>query len=197
MKKLLIMIAVALVAGVVYYCTYDEGYHINDWTWHEKENQVIGWERTNTIDVGNGLFRVEYPNIFAPDSSDNIHSRLLLADTIGKGMEMIAFSLKNSGKWDTETAAELIAMARSEENGDSIMMRDMHEGYFYLKGETMEGDYRFYEQYVVEEKRIYILTLRYPTTIEEEMERLFQLVHDWNPKKRKLMFFVLNLWLKI
>ena len=46
----------------------------------------------------------------------------------------------------------------------------------------MEGDYRFYEQYVVEEKRIYILTLRYPTTIEEEMERLFQLVHDWNPK---------------
>ena len=73
-------------------------------------------------------------------------------------------------------------MARSEENGDSIMMRDMHEGYFYLKGETMEGDYRFYEQYVVEEKRIYILTLRYPTTIEEEMERLFQFVHDWNPK---------------
>lgn len=197
MKKLLIMIAVALVAGVVYYCTYDEGYHINDWTWHEKENQVIGWERTNTIDVGNGLFRVECPDIFVPDSSDNIRSRLLLADTIGKGMEMIAFSLKNSGKWDTERAAELISMAKSEENGDSIMMRDMHEGYFYLKGETVEGDYRFYEQYVVEEKRIYILTLRYPTTIEEEMERLFQLVHDWNPKKRKLMFFVLNLWLKI
>ena len=191
------MIAVALVAGVVYYCTYDEGYHINDWTWHEKENQVIGWERTNTIDVGNGLFRVECPDIFVPDSSDNIRSRLLLADTIGKGMEMIAFSLKNSGKWDTERAAELISMAKSEENGDSIMMRDMHEGYFYLKGETVEGDYRFYEQYVVEEKRIYILTLRYPTTIEEEMERLFQLVHDWNPKKRKLMFFVLNLWLKI
>ena len=185
MKKLLIVIAVALVAGVVYYCTYDEGYHINDWTWHEKEKQekqVIGWKRTNTIDVGNGLFRVECPDIFAPDSSDNIHSRLLLVDTIGKGMEMIAFSLKNSGKWDTETAAELIAMAKSEENGDSIMMRDMHEGYFYLKCETAEGDYRFYEQYVVEEKRIYILTLRYPTTIEEEMERLFQLVHDWNPK---------------
>jgi len=184
MKKLLIMIAVALVAVVVYYCTYDEGYHINDWTWHEKEKQVIGWERNNTIDVGNGLFRVECPDIFAPDSSDNIHSRLLLVDTIGKGMEMIAFSLKNSGKWDTETAAELIAMAKSEENGDSIMMRDMHEGYFYLKCETMEGDYRFYEQYVVEEKRIYILTLRYPTTIEEEMERLFQLVHDWNPKQK-------------
>lgn len=169
---------------MVYYCTYDEGYHINDWTWHEKENQVIGWERTNTIDVGNGLFRVEYPDIFAPDSSDNIHSRLLLVDTIGKGMEMIAFSLKNSGKWDTETAAELIAMARSEENGDSIMMRDMHEGYFYLKGETVEGDYRFYEQYVVGEERIYILALRYPTTIEEEMERLFQFVHDWNPKQK-------------
>ena len=182
MKKILIVIAVALVAGVVYYCTYDEGYHINDWTWHEKENQVIGWERTNTIDVGNGLFRVEYPDFFVLDSVDNIHSRLILADTIGKGMEMIAFSLKNSGKWDTETAAELIAMARSEENGDSIMMRDMHEGYFYLKCETAEGDYRFYEQYVVEEKRIYILTLRYPTTIEEEMERLFQFVHDWNPK---------------
>ena len=182
MKKILIVIAVALVAGVVYYCTYDEGYHINDWTWHEKEKQVIGWEHTNTIDIGNGLFSVEYPDIFVPDSSDNLYSRLLLVDTIGKGMEMIAFSLKNSGKWDTETAAELIAMARSEENGDSIMMRDMHEGYFYLKGETMEGDYRFYEQYVVEEKRIYILTLRYPTTIEEEMERLFQLVHDWNPK---------------
>ena len=182
MKKLLIVIAIGLVAGLVYYCTYDEGYHINDWTWHEKEKHVIGWERTNTIDVGNGLFSVEYPDIFVPDSSDNLHSRLLLVDTIGKGMEMIVYSLKNSEKWDAETTAELIAMARSEENGDSIMMRDMHEGYFYLKGETAEGDYRFYEQYVVEEERIYILTLSYPTTIEEEMERLFLLVHDWNPK---------------
>ena len=185
MKKLLIVIAIGLVAGLVYYCTYDEGYHINDWTWHEKERQekqVIGWERTNTIDIGNGLFSVEYPDIFVPDSSDNLHSRLLLVDTIGKGMEMIVYSLKNSEKWDTEMTAELIAMARSEENGDSIMMRDMHEGYFYLKGETAEGDYRFYEQYVVEEERIYILALRYPTTIEEEMERLFLLVHDWNPK---------------
>ena len=115
MKKLLIVIAVGLVAGVVYYCTYDEGYHINDWTWHEKEKQVIGWEQTNTIDVGNALFRVEYPDFFVLDSVDNIHSRLLLADTIGKGMEMIAFSLKNSGKWDTETAAELIAIAKLEE----------------------------------------------------------------------------------
>ena len=182
MKKLLIVIAIGLVAGLVYYCTYDEGYHINDWTWHEKEKHLIGWERTNTIDVGNGLFSVEYPDIFVSDSSDNLHSRLLLVDTIGKGMEMIVYSLKNSEKWDAETTAELIAMARSEENGDSIMMRDMHEGYFYLKGETAEGDYRFYEQYVVEEERIYILTLSYPTTIEEEMERLFLLVHDWNPK---------------
>lgn len=90
--------------------------------------------------------------------------------------------MKNSEKWDAETAAGLIAMSRSAENGDSIMVRDMHEGYFYLKGETAEGDYRFYEQYVVEEERIYILALRYPTKIEEEMERLFQLVHHWNRK---------------
>ena len=115
MKKLLIVIAVGLVAGLVFCCTYDEGYHINDWTWHEKEKQVIGWEQTNSIDVGNALFRVEYPDFFVLDSVDNIHSRLLLVDTIGKGMEMIAFSLKNSVKWDTETAAELIAIAKLEE----------------------------------------------------------------------------------
>ena len=187
MKKLLIVIGV--VASLVYYCTYDEGYHINDWMWHEKEKHVIGWKQTKTVDIGNGLFRVEYPDIFVPDSSDNIHSRLLLVDTIGKGLEMIAYSLRNSEKWDTETAAELIAMARSEKNGDSIMMRDMHEGYFYLKGETMEGDYRFYEQYVVDTERICILALRYPTLIEEKMERLFHLVHEWHPEYETLGSF--------
>ena len=68
---------------------------------------------------------------------------------------------------------------------DSIVMKDMHPGYFYLKGYDDERNLGFYAQYVVDKDVIYTYEMCYPKNMENRMQRLMDLIHNWNPEPRR------------
>ena len=181
-KKLLIsgIVAMAVVVGVMAYCSYDEGYKINDWTWKENKPELITWEKTDTFVFEDYGFKVEYPSTFDVDTTDTEVDFLYTIDD--KIIFMRSYSISNGKKWDVKTAADSIAVIRKENRNDSVVMKDLHPDYFYLKGYNVEHSYGFYEQYVVDMDVIYVYELCYPKDMEDRMQRLMDLVHNWDPK---------------
>jgi len=43
----------------------------------------------------------------------------------------------------------------------------------------------FYEQYVVDKDAIFVYKLCYPKKMEARMQRLMDLVHNWNPERKR------------
>ena len=150
-------------------------------TWKPYKAKMITWQKLDTFVFENPTFKVEYPNIFVPDSSllDNRNMRF---DYSFAGCEVFlkCFSYPNDAHMDDSAAVEFsVGIRKSHE--DSITMIDKHPGYFYLEG--MDRYYKFYEQYVVDKDYIYVLGLFYsPGLSEEKVKNLKALVHDWNPK---------------
>ena len=71
MKKFIFgAIVVALVVGVVVYCSLDEGYQITDWTWKEEKPKQITWEKLDTFVFEGEGFKVEYPSTFMVDTTE-------------------------------------------------------------------------------------------------------------------------------
>ena len=80
-----------------------------------------------------------------------------------------------------DSAAVEFSVGFRKLNEDSITLIDRHQGYFYLEG--MDRYYKFYEQYVVDKDYIYVLGLFYsPGLVDEKVENLKNLVHEWSPK---------------
>lgn len=184
MKKLFVgIIALAVVVGIVAYCSHDEGYKINDWTWKEKKVELITWEKTDTFVFEDYGFKVEYPNTFTVDTTDAEVDFLYKVDD--EIIYMRSYSISNEDKWDVQTAADSISVIRKEIRNDSVVMKDLHPDYFYLKGYNDEHSYGFYEQYVVDTDAIYVYELCYPKRMEDRMQKLMELIHNWNPELRK------------
>lgn len=180
MKKLFIgIIALAIVVGVVVYYSYDEGYKINDWTWKEKEVEQITWEKLDTFVSEDYGFKVEYPSTFWMDTTESEVDFLYAVDD--ELILMRCYSFSNDDKWDVETAADSIAAIRKEIRNDSVVMKDLHPDYFYLKFYNDERGLRAYEQYVVDKDVIYVYELCYPKILEDRMRNLMDLVHNWSP----------------
>lgn len=173
-------IVVALVVGVVVYCSYDGGYQITDWTWkEERKPEQVTWEKLDTFVFERLGFQVEYPSTFMVDTAETEVDFLYEVDD-----EMIClrcYSMLNSEGWDEQTAADSIVEIRKAIINDSVVMKDMHPGYFYLKGYNDERDLGFYGQYVVDKDVIYTYELCYPKNMEDRMQRLMDLVHNWYP----------------
>ena len=98
---------------------------------------------------------------------------------------MRCYSFSNDDKWDVETAADSIAAIRKEIRNDSVVMKDLHPDYFYLKFYNDERGLRAYEQYVVDKDVIYVYELCYPKVLEDRMRNLMDLVHNWDPEPRR------------
>ncbi len=180
MKRLLFGVIAATVAGVAAYCSYDEGYRIEDWSWKEEEKPAqITWEKLDTFVSEAYGFKVEYPSTFVADTTDREVDFLHVVD--GELIFMRCYSMLNSDGWDEQTAADSIADIRRVVIGDSVVMKDMHPGYFYLKGYDEKRGLGFYEQYVMDKGIIYTYELCYPKSMENRMQRLMDLVHNWNP----------------
>lgn len=184
MKKFIFgAIVVALVVGVVVYCSHDEGYQITDWTWKEEKPKQITWEKLDTFVFEGEGFKVEYPSTFMVDTTETEVDFLYEVDD-----EMIylrCYSMMNSEDWDEQTAADYIAQIRKAVINDSVVMKDMHPGYFYLKGYDDEKGLGFYGQYVVDKDVIYTYEMCYPKNMENRMQRLMDLIHNWNPEPRR------------
>ena len=93
--------------------------------------------------------------------------------------------MMNSEGWDEQTAADYIAQIRKAVINDSVVMKDMHPGYFYLKGYDDERNLGFYGQYVVDKDVIYTYEMCYPKNMENRLQRLMDLIHNWNPEPRR------------
>ena len=157
---------------------------VNRW-WVPEKKDLISWEKLDTIIVGDGLFKLEYPDCFEMDEVVDDSSVTVTYRGIA-GLFLMANAEKNPYHWDVDTLAEFVVRDRKTEGNDSIVVKDMHDGYFYLKGIMGSTRYCFYEQYVVYHEYIYKLTLVYPSNMETKMENLFRLVHDWHPETHEM-----------
>ena len=184
MKKLIFgVIAVVAIVGIVEYCSHDEGYQINDWTWKKKEVEMITWEKLDTFVFEDQGFKVEYPSKFRVATTETEVDFSYEVD--GELIFMRCYSIMNGDQWDVQTAADSIAEITKDIRHDSIVMKDLHPGYFYLKGYNDENRLGFYEQYVVDKDAIYVYELCYPKNMENRMLRLMDLIHNWNPEPRR------------
>lgn len=179
MKKFLFGVIVVIVALSSCF-SHEQKKQSNRW-WVPEKKDVISWEKLDTIVVGEGLFKLEYPDCFELSEESDDSSVLVTYKGI-PGLFLMANAEKNPYHWNADTLADLIVKERKAEGNDSIIMQDMHDGYFYLKGIMGANGYCFYEQYVVFHDYIFTLTLVYPSNIETKMENLFRLVHDWHPE---------------
>lgn len=183
MRKFIIgIIALVIIVGVLV-CSHDEGYQINDWSWKEKKVEQITWEKLDTFVFERYGFKVEYPNTFWMDTTESEVDFLYAVDD--ELILMRCYSFSNDDKWDVETAADSITAIRKEIRNDSVVMKDLHPDYFYLKFYNDERDLGFYEQYVVDMDVIYVYELCYPKDMENRMQKLMELIHNWDPEPRK------------
>jgi hypothetical protein len=183
MKKYIIGIitAIAIIVGLVYYCSSDEKeYKVGSW-WEPEKKKEITWTKLDTIVVGDGLFKLEYPECFILDDEGLLDSSVCVKYQGKEDTYLTASVSKNTLHGDTQAVADSIVKQRREEGLDSITMQDMHDGYFYLKGNALYDNCRFYEQFVVGHDFIYNLYLSYKSYEESKMDKLFQLVHEWRP----------------
>lgn len=183
MKKFLFGVIIMIVALSSCF-SHEQKKQVNRW-WVPEKKDLISWEKLDTIVVGDGLFKLEYPDCFELDEEADDSSVTVTYKGI-TGLFLMANAEKNPYHWDADTLAEFIVRDRKAEGNDSIIMKDMHDGYFYLKGIMGSTRFRFYEQYVVYHELIYKLTLVYPSNMERKMENLFRLVHDWHPETHEM-----------
>ena len=181
-KFIIVIIALVIIVGVLV-CSHDEGYQINDWSWKEKKVEQITWEKLDTFVFERYGFKVEYPNTFWMDTTESEVDFLYAVDD--ELILMRCYSFSNDDKWDVETASDSIAAIRKEIRNDSVVMKDLHPDYFYLKFYNDEKELRSYDQYVVDKDVIYVYELCYPKVLENRMRNLMDLVHNWNPEPRR------------
>ena len=183
MKK--ILLGVFIVVMALSSCSsHEQKKQVNRW-WAPEKKELISWEKLDTIVVGNELFKLEYPDCFELDEEAD-DSSVTVTYKGDSCLFMVANAEKNPYHWDTDTLAEFIVRDRKADGNDSIVMKDMHDGYFYLKGFMGNTGFCFYEQYVVYHELIFKLTLVYPPNMESKMENLFRLVHDWHPETHEM-----------
>ena len=183
MKKFLFGVIIMIVALSSCF-SHEQKKQVNRW-WGPEKKDMISWEKLDTIVVGDELFKLEYPDCFELDEEVDDSSVTVTYKGIA-GLFLMANAEKNPYHWDADTLAEFIVRDRKAEGNDSIVMKDMHDGYFYLKGIMGSTGFCFYEQYVVYHELIYRLTLVYPSYMGSKMENLFRLVHDWHPETHEM-----------
>ena len=179
MKRILIgIVAGAAIVLMVMFCSKERHQASSPKT---QKKEMITWEKLDTFVFENPTFKVEYPNIFVPDSSQ-LDNRNMRFDYSFAACDVFlkCFSYPNEAHMNDSAAAEFSVGLRKI-NEDSITLVDKHPGYFYLEG--MDRYYKFYEQYVVDKNYIYLLGLFYsPGLGEEKVKKLKALVHEWSPE---------------
>lgn len=144
--------------------------------------------RLLTYVYGDSLMTVHYPDFFEIQrgalEEANDASVFFVYNTDSGFIYLRATYMLNDQHWGTEELADMLASGGSAVYGDSILLKDLHPGYFYLKILHQQEDRGYtYQQHVVHEDTVYMLSLYYSANFrDEDVQRLIQLVHDWEPK---------------
>ena len=185
MKKWMVVTAViaviAAIAGSVYLFSPEEKeYKVGRW-WEPEKNNEYTWTKLDTIVVGDGLFKLEYPDSFILEDGALQDSSVCVKYKGSEDLYLVAFVKQNTIHGNTQEVADSIVKLRREQRFDSIHIQDMHDGYFYLKGRLLGDGSSFYEQIVVDHDLIYYLYLVYKYYEENKVQKLIHLVHEWRP----------------
>ena len=161
--------------------------------WEKEPVKSAMKERLDTAKLltyvyGDSLMIARYPDFFevqegAQDEPDD--SSVFFVHTTDSGnIYMRMMLLSNNFHWSAEQWADTLALYGQKAYGDTILMKDMHPDYFYLKiRHPQAGSGHTYQQYIVQKDTIYLLSVFYSSIFrDEDVQRLVQLVHDWNPK---------------
>ena len=144
--------------------------------------------RMLTYVYGDSLMTVRYPDFFEIQrgalEEANDASVFFVHNTDSGFIYLRTTYMLNDQHWSTEELADMLASGGSAVYGDSILLKDLHPDYFYLKIlHQQEGRGYTYQQHVVREDTVYMLSLSYSANFkDEDVQRLIQLVHDWEPK---------------
>lgn len=152
--------------------------------WKVEKKNVITWQKVDTVLLGDTIFKIACPDCF--EERKDLHAgdnSIVLMHKERDDMYMLVYTYENQRKWNCQEAADSLSYIRNTQEGDTVMMKDMHDGYFYLKGNSRQHDYKFYEQHIVDSAQIYSLCFFYPYYMnDDEVQNILKLVHDWNPK---------------
>jgi hypothetical protein len=100
-------------------------------TWKPYKKEMITWQKLDTFVFENPTFKVEYPNIFVPDSSQ-LDNRNMRFDYSFAACDVVlkCFSYPNDANMNDSAAVEFSVGLRKL-NEDSITMIDVHPGYVW------------------------------------------------------------------
>lgn len=189
------LVVIGIIGGLSWWLTREPDFEYRQKWWKSAWPPVsLMKARLDSVKMakyvfGDSLMTVPYPDFFKVQErgeDDPDDPNVCFVHTTDSGMIYLrAIVSANKDHWSTEQWADTLVWLGQECYGDSIMMKDMHPGYFYLKGEHNEeyGGGRFYQQYIVEEDTCYVFSVFYSRIFkDEDVKRLIQLIHDWNPK---------------
>ena len=185
MRKFLFgVILVGIIAGLIYYCSDGDDDYQSVRRWKPVKEDVITWEKLDTVVIDDGLLTFEYPDCFQLDDSVCGDSDVTVSYKDKADLFLTASVTPNEMHLNTDELVDYMVNLINEEGNDTVTMQDMHDGYFYLTCEAKRIRYKSYEQYVVDHDLIYKLCLMYPSDFESKVRKLKEYVHGWNPKTK-------------
>ena len=185
MKKVLFgILIVGVIVGVIYLCSDGDDDYQSVRTWKPVKEDVITWNKLDTVVISDGLLKLEYPDCFELGDRVCGDSDVTVSYKGEEDLFLTASVIANGMHLNTDELADYVVNLINEEGNDTITMQDMHDGYFYLTGMVKKNRYSFYEQYVVDHDLINKLCLVYPSHFESKVRELKRYVHGWNPKTK-------------
>lgn len=185
-KRLLwtLLVLGIVVVGIIAYCNKPYEFKVSRTPYKEKISPLKAYLDTAkllTYVYKDSLFVVQYPDKFKINTKEEDDFSVTFDYHTERGfVSLSCYMCSNDDHWTSYTGADSIAALRMMDVADTVTMKDVHDGYLYLKTENRNGLYNIYEQYVLSRDMIYVLELRYSPTLESDIQRLFQLVHDWD-----------------
>ena len=173
-----------IVVGIIAYCNKPYEFKVSRTPYKEKISPLKAYLDTAkllTYVYEDSFFVVQYPDKFKINTKkEDDFSVTFEYITERVYISLSCYTALNDEHWDSYTGADSIAAMREADSNDTVTMKDVHDGYFYLRTKSSDGFFRTYEQYVMSRDIVYILELTYSPNIEKDIQRLFQLVHDWD-----------------
>ncbi len=174
MKKIILLISFSLLLGI----SCKNG--------NSPSEEIVNSDSLEIYMDYDSLFKVEYPVGFEKGPEANIPGLLVPFEykTDRGDIYLVCYVEENKKGWDSETAADSLLFDKREQLRYEITDKDMHSDYFILHGECggLMSGYNVFSKSIVEDDYIYSLGIAYPSSVEDNVGGLMELVKEWSPK---------------
>ncbi len=172
MKKIIVVITTCLLLGI----SCKNGNNAGE--------DIVNCDSLEIYTDYDSLFIVEYPVGFEKGPEANIPGLLVPFEyKTDKGtIYLVCYVEDNNKGWDAETTADSLLFDKREQLKYQVTDRDMHDDYFILRGECggLMNGYDVYSKSIVEDDYIYSIGIAYPSSVEDNIGGLMELVKEWN-----------------